>query len=61
MLALARALFAVVVAEKPAGRFMIRNRTRGWCNGSRGATGERERRAEMRFVSFLVYMLPPTP
>jgi hypothetical protein len=27
-LALARAVFAVAVAEKPAGRFMIRNRIR---------------------------------
>jgi hypothetical protein len=27
-LALARAAFAVAVEEKPAGRFMIRNRTR---------------------------------
>jgi hypothetical protein len=27
-LELARAMFAAAVAEKPAGRFMIRNRTR---------------------------------
>jgi hypothetical protein len=27
-LALARAVFAVAIAEKPAGRFMIRSRTR---------------------------------
>jgi hypothetical protein len=27
-LALARAVFAVAIAEKPAGRFMIRNRIR---------------------------------
>jgi hypothetical protein len=27
-LALARAVFAAAVAEKPGGRFMIRNRTR---------------------------------
>jgi hypothetical protein len=40
-LALARAAFAAAVEEKPAGRFMIRNRIRV-VSGTRRATGERQ-------------------
>jgi hypothetical protein len=39
-LELARVALAAAIAEKPAGRFMIRSRT-GWCSGIRRATGER--------------------